>query len=304
MKVYGDEGVLQMGMRMKENLYQWTIGIILVVLSFSMVFPFIYVVAVSLTEASAYSGTSLMFWPKEWSIEAYKIILTGAGFLNALKSTLFITGVGTPLVVVVSCMMAYMLSKHTLPGRKIMLTLIVFTMLFSPGLIPNYLLIKNLSLLNSLWALILMSVANAWTILVMKSFFQNIPKELEESAKIDGCSDMGVFFKIVLPLSKPMLAAFTLFTAVGFWNTYFNAILYITDSAKWPLQVFLQQVVISSNMGEFLNTGMQAIQETIPVPTEVLQMATVVVVTLPVLIVYPFLQKHFAKGVMIGSVKG
>lgn len=137
----------------------------------------------------------------------------------------------------------------------------------------------------------------------MKSFFQNIPKELEESAKIDGCSDMGVFFKIVLPLSKPMLAAFSLFTAVAYWNTYFNAILYITDSVKWPLQVFLQQVVIASNIGEFLNTGYAESLE-IKVPTNVLQMATVVIVTLPVIVAYPFLQKHFAKGVMIGSVKG
>ncbi|MBT2757842.1 carbohydrate ABC transporter permease [Mesobacillus foraminis] len=289
---------------MRENLYQLFIGLILSLIALSMVFPFIYVLAVSLTDASAYNGNSLNFWPKDWSLEAYKIIFTGEGFMDALKSTVFITGIGTPLVVVVSCMFAYMLSKKTLPARKMMLTLITFTLLFSPGLIPNYLLIKNLGLLDSLWAVILVGSANAWTILVMKSFFQSIPAELEESAKIDGCSDLGVFFKIILPLSKPMLAAFSLFTAVGYWNTYFNAIIYITDPSKWPLQVFLQQVVISSNIGEFLSTGIQEVQQKVPVPTEVLQMAAVVVVTLPVIIVYPFLQKHFAKGVMIGSVKG
>jgi putative aldouronate transport system permease protein len=289
---------------MRENIYQLFIGSILFLIALSMVFPFIYVVVVSFTDASSYNGASLNFWPKDWSLEAYKIIFSGEGFMNALNSTLFITIIGTPLVLVVSCMFAYMLSKKTLPARKLMLTLVVFTLLFSPGLIPNYLLIKNLGLLDSLWAVILVASANAWTILVMKSFFQNIPSELEESARIDGCSELGVFFRIVLPLSKPMLAAFGLFTAVGYWNTYFNAIIYITDPEKWPLQVFLKQIVISSNIGEFLSTGLQQVQEKVPVPTEVLQMATVVVVTLPVLIVYPFLQKHFAKGVMIGSVKG
>lgn len=303
MKDYGKKGGKSMGMKMKENIYQWFIGTILFLLAFTMFFPFVYVLAVSFTDAAEYDPNALVFIPAKWSIEAYKVILSGTGFMNALKSSVFITAIGTPLVLVISCMMAYMLSKRYLPGRKIMLTLVILTMLFSPGLIPNYILIENLGLLNSLWSIILISSASAWTILVMKSFFQNIPQELEESAKIDGCSEMGVFFRIVLPLSKPMLAAFGLFLAVGYWNTYFNAILYITDSAKWPLQVFLQQVVISSNIGEFLNTG-YAETLAVKVPTKILQMAAVMIVTTPVLMAYPFLQKHFAKGVMIGSVKG
>lgn len=292
-----------MGMKMKENIYQYFIGTILFMLAFTMLFPFLYIVAVSFTDSTAFHTSSIRLMPEKFSLDAYIVILSGSGFINALKSTLFLTLVGTPIAVLVSCAMAYMLSKRTLPGRKIMLNLVVFTLLFGPGLMPNYLLIKELNLLDSLWALILPGVANAWTLLVMKSFFQSIPSEVEESARIDGCSDMGVFFRIVLPLSKPMLAAFTLFAGVGFWNTYFSAILYITDSTKWPLQVFLQQVVMSTNIGEFVGSSVMASLEN-NVPSEVLKMAAVVVVTAPVIIVYPFLQKYFAKGVMIGSIKG
>lgn len=292
-----------MGMRLHERLYQLVIGTILLLVSFTMLFPFVYITVISFTDASAYEPNALSFWPAEWSLDAYRLILAGDGFLNALNSSLFLTVVGTPISVLISCSMAYMLSKRTLPGRTVMLNLIVFTMLFSPGLIPNYLLVKELDLLNSWWALILPATANAWTLLVMKSFFQSIPSEVIESAKIDGCGEYGVFFRIVLPLSKAMLAAFSLFAAVGFWNTYFNAILYISDSAKWPLQVFLQQVVMSSSMGEFIEASvMQSFKQ--EVPAEIIKMAAVVVATVPIIAVYPFLQKHFAKGVMIGSVKG
>jgi putative aldouronate transport system permease protein len=292
-----------MGMKLQENIYQFIVGTILFLLAMSMVFPFLYIISISFTHSSVYVSNELRFWPEKWSIEAYQIIFAGEGFLASLKSSLFLTFVGTPIQIMISCMMAYMLSKQGLPGRKIMLNLVVFTLLFGPGLIPNYLLIRELGLLNTYWAIILPGTANAWTLLVMKSFFQNIPKEVEESAKMDGCSDMGVFFKIVLPLSKAMLAAFTLFAAVGLWNTYFSAIVYITDSFKWPLQVFLQQVVMSANVEEFMGSDfLQSLQ--VDVPAEVLKMATVVIVTAPIIAAYPFLQKHFAKGVMIGSIKG
>jgi len=292
-----------MGMRLRENLYQLVIGLLLVLLALSMIFPFLYILSISFTHSSVYVSGSLRLWPEKWSLEAYKVIFLGPGFTSALKSSLFITLVGTPLSILANCMMAYMLSKPTLPGRKLMLNLVVFTMLFGPGLIPNYLLIRNLGLINSYWAIILPGLVGAWTLLVMKSFFQNIPKEIEESAQMDGCSELGVFFRIVLPLSKAMLAAFTLFNAVGFWNTYFNAVIYLIDSDKWPLQVFLQQVVMSANIDEFMGVDyMRTLERN--VPSEVLKMASVVIVTAPVIIAYPFLQKHFAKGVMIGSIKG
>lgn len=245
-----------------------------------------------------------MIWPSKWSIEAYKLIFSGRGFLNSLSSTLFITLIGTPLSVVINAGMAYMLSKKSLPGRDIMLKLVVFTLLFYPGMIPNYLVIKNLHLINSFWALILPGVAGAWTMLVMKSFFQGIPAELEESATIDGSNEIQTFFMIVLPLSKAMLAAFTLFGAVSYWNTYFSAIIYLNDSEKWPLQVFLQQVVMSTNISEFVDVTVTNNFTNKVIPTEIVKMAAVIVAVTPILSIYPFLQKHFAKGVLIGSVKG
>jgi putative aldouronate transport system permease protein len=291
-------------MRRTETIYQLCLVAILAVISLSMIAPFFYVLAVSFTDSSVFKSHELILWPKKWSITAYEYVLNGHGFTSALRSSLFITLVGTPLALLVSATMSYMVSKPTLPARKWILRLIVFTLLFSPGLIPNYLLVRELGLLDSWWSLILPMVSNAWTILVMKSFFQTIPHELEESAKIDGANDLQVFWRIILPLSKAPLAAFTLFFAVGFWNTYFNAIIYINDSAMWPLQVYLQQIVLAANASQFINSEAVLQMELAGgLPEETIKMASVVLVMAPIVMAYPFLQKHFAKGVMIGSVK-
>jgi putative aldouronate transport system permease protein len=286
------------------SIGQFILCFLLLIIAISMLFPFIYILCISFTDASVYKTGSLMIWPSKWSTEAYRLIFSGRGFMNSLSSTLFITLIGTPLSVVVNAGMAYMLSKKSLPGRDIMLKLVVFTLLFYPGMIPNYLVIKNLHLINSFWALILPGVAGAWTMLVMKSFFQGIPSELEESATIDGSNEIQTFFMIVLPLSKAMLAAFTLFGAVSYWNTYFSAIIYLNDADKWPLQVFLQQIVMSTNISELVDVTVTNNFENKVIPTEIVKMAAVIVAVTPILSVYPFLQKHFAKGVLIGSVKG
>lgn len=282
---------------------QFVLDLILLVFALSMVFPFLYILSVSFTDATVYQPQAVILWPTKWSINAYKLVLSGNGFINALSSTLFITCIGTPMQVIINAGMAYMLSRKHLPGKGIMMKLVVFTMLFYPGMIPAYIVIHNLGLINSLWALILPSAAGAWTLIVMKSFFQSIPSELEEAATIDGCNELQIFFRIMLPLSKAMLATFTLFAAVGYWNTFFNAIIYITDSAKWPLQVFLQQMVTSSGLSEFVDVSIQNNFEK-DIPTEIIKMSTIVISVVPIMCVYPFLQKYFAKGVMIGSVKG
>ncbi len=282
---------------------QFVLDLILLVFALSMVFPFLYILSVSFTDATVYQPQAVILWPTKWSINAYKLVLSGNGFINALSSTLFITCIGTPMQVIINAGMAYMLSRKHLPGKSIMMKLVVFTMLFYPGMIPAYIVIHNLGLINSLWALILPSAAGAWTLIVMKSFFQSIPSELEEAATIDGCNELQIFFRIMLPLSKAMLATFTLFAAVGYWNTFFNAIIYITDSAKWPLQVFLQQMVTSSGLSEFVDVSIQNNFEK-DIPTEIIKMSTIVISVVPIMCVYPFLQKYFAKGVMIGSVKG
>ncbi len=291
----------KLGQKASENIYQFFLSVILIALALTMVIPFLYVTVISFTDSSVYKAGEFYLWPEKWSVEAYELILTGFGFINAFKSTLFITFVGTPLHVICNAGLAYMLSKHALPGRKLINTLVMFTMLFSAGIIPNFINMGNLGLINSYWAIILPGLCGAWTVMVMKAFFQELPEELEEAAKIDGCGTLRTFFQIVLPLSKAMLATFSLFAFVSFWNTYFSAIMYITDAAKAPLQVYLQKIVLSSNISEVVDLDSPLSQT---VPQEVMRMAAVVVVVLPVLIVYPFIQKYFSKGVMIGAVKG
>lgn len=289
--------------RRRFSTGQLALDLILLLLSLSMILPFLYILSVSFTDATAYKPQTVILWPTKWSVNAYRLVLSGSGFFNSIKSTLFITCIGTPLQVAVNAGMAYMLSCKNLPGKGIMMKLVVFTMLFFPGMIPGYLVIRNLGLINSLWALILPSSAGAWTLIVMKSFFQSIPAELQEAATIDGCNEMQIFFRIMLPLSKAMLATFTLFATVGYWNIFFNAIIYITDSTKWPLQVFLQQMITSSGLSEFVDVAMQD-NFSQNIPTEIIKMSTIIISVVPIMCVYPFLQKYFAKGVMIGSVKG
>ncbi len=291
----------RLGMRAKRFIGQSILNTILFMIAATMVLPVIYVIMVSFTDASVYEAGQFVLWPKKWSLEAYIYILRGSGFLNALKSTLFITLIGTPTSIIFNAGIAYMLSKRTLPGRNIINTLVMFTMLFGAGMIPSYINMSNLNLLNSWFAIILPGTCGAWTVMVMKSFFQNIPVELEEAAKIDGCGQLRIFSIIVLPLSKAMLATFTLFNAVSYWNTYFSAVMYITKASMQPLQVFLQKIVLSSNYSDVIDL---ANAPTSDLPEEVIKMATVVIAILPIMAVYPSLQKHFAKGVMVGAVKG
>lgn len=289
-----------MGMKTKENIYQAVLWIILLALTATMILPFLYVIVVSFTDASAYSAGSFYLWPEKWSGAAYELILSGSGFLNALKSTLFITIVGTPMNVLVCAGLAYMLSKP-IPGKSFINKYVMFTMLFSAGMIPNFMNMKGLGLIDSYFACIFPSVCGAWTVMVMRSFFQSLPYELEEAAKIDGCGQIRIFGTIVLPLSKAMLATMTLFALVSYWNTYFNSIMYMTSTSKSSLQVYVQKIVLSSNISDVVDIQTDLANT---VPQEVMRMAAVVVVVFPVLIVYPFLQKYFASGMMVGAVKG
>jgi len=188
-----------------------------------------------------------------------------------------------------------------LKGRSVILFLILFTMLFSGGMIPSFLVVKELGLLNSFWSVIIPAGISAFNLIILKNFFQGIPEALEESARIDGCSNTGALFRIVLPLSMPAIATFTLFYSVGHWNQFFTSIMYVTDSSLWPIQVILRQMIIEGSVEEFKAAIADGNIQTMPTT---IQMAAIVVATIPILLVYPFLQKHFAKGVMLGSVKG
>ncbi|TBL71568.1 carbohydrate ABC transporter permease [Paenibacillus thalictri] len=284
------------------TLFDYANYSLLTLISVVCIFPIFYLVMVSLTSKDVYVPFQFHIWPQKMSLDAYTYILSTKSFLTALKNTVFVTVVGTLLNLLFTFTMAYGLTEKNMPYRGLIMGIVVLTLVFNPGIIPNYLLVKNLGLLNSFWALIWPALTNAWSLIVVKSFLDSIPSELRESAKIDGCTDIGVFMRIILPLSMPAIAAFTLFFAIAHWNTYFNAILYLTDTNKWTLQVLVKTMVLdaSSNM-----TGnMAASTDDQVLPQETVRLASVVLAMLPILIVYPFLQRHFAKGVMLGSVKG
>ncbi|MDU0156213.1 carbohydrate ABC transporter permease [Bacillus cabrialesii] len=264
------------------------------------ILPFLYIIAGSFASEAELAQRSFFIFPKTFTLEAYKYVFSTPTFIRSMGVSIFITVVGTAVQLFFTFTMAYPLAKRHVKGRNLLLNLVIFSMLFSGGMIPTYLVVKSLGLLDTYWALILPMAINPFNLIIIKNFFQQLPRELEESAKMDGCSEIGVFWRIALPLSKPVIATFVLFYAVGIWNDFFHALLYINDSAKWPLQMVLRQVTILSDLTA---TNGDTMQNTVP-PEQGIKLAVIVIATLPILAVYPFLQKHFAKGMLIGSVKG
>jgi len=270
-------------------------------ISFLCVAPFFYIVSVSLTDPSVYVPFKLYVIPEKVSFMSYSYILSNPNFLNSLKNTVFVTVVGTALNIVFTFTMAYGLTKKGMPHRGLFMGVVIFALLFSAGIVPHYLLVKSMGLINSLWSLILPVLTNSWSLIVAKSFIESLPEELEESAKIDGCTDIGIFLRIIVPLSKASIATLTLFFAVGHWNTYFNALIYLTDSQKSTLQVYVKTLLVDASTGGAGSTGMV---DLLNIPSETVRMATVVLAMLPIMAVYPFVQRYFVKGVMLGSIKG
>lgn len=262
-------------------------------------FPIYYVFVVSFTDPTEYLAKKLILFPEKWSLASYEYLLGTKAFVRSLGNSAFLATVGTALSLVVTASLAYAISRRRLPGRKLFSIMILITILFSPGIIPHYLLIRNLDMINNIWSLILPALASGWNVILMRSFYDSIPAELEESAAIDGCNDISTFIRIILPLSLPSLATFGLFYAVSYYNTYFTALLYLNDAEKWPIQVLLQNMLLNAQNSDLAQDAFIAAP-----PAETLKMAAVVVATLPILCIYPFLQKHFAKGAMVGSVKG
>ncbi|MEK3758233.1 carbohydrate ABC transporter permease [Paenibacillus sp. FSL R7-0337] len=282
-----------------EKVWQAVVYCLLILLSLLCLLPFLYVVAVSMTPESEVLRRGIVIIPETFTFLAYKEVFISHGIGQAYKITLFRTIVGTLLNVFFTVIAAYPLSKKYLPGRSPFLLFIVFTMMFGGGLIPTYLLIRSLGLLNSPWVLIIPQLISAFNLVIIKGFFEQLPAEIEESARVDGASELQSLWRIILPLSLPVLSTISLFYAVGHWNSYFDAIVYINDSSLMPLQVILRNILLNvatQSADSLANSG--------AVSTFAVQMAAVVVTTIPILIVYPFMQKHFTKGVLLGSVKG
>ncbi len=279
----------------------WLNYSLLALVSLVCLFPLLYVFSVSFTDPEAYRAFEFSLWPRKWSLKAYSYILSTSAFANSLSSTAFVTIVGTALNLFVTYTFAYGLTRRGLPGRGAFLGAVFITLIFNAGIVPNYLLVKWLGLLNSPWSLILFGLTNSWSLIVVKSFLQTLPAELEEAAIIDGCNDVGVFFRIVVPLSGASIAAFTLFFAVAHWNSYFYPLMFLSDPKKWMLQVLVKTLVIDS---EAIAVGTAGSSEYGRIPDETIRLASIVLAMVPILVLYPFLQRYFVRGVMIGAIKG
>ena len=266
------------------------------------VLPFLFVVAGSFATEEEITRRAVFLVPTTISFNAYRFIFSTDTIMRSIGVSIYVTLVGTIVNLFFTVTMAYPMAKRQLMGRNLVMNLVIFTMLFGGGMIPTYLVVREMRLLDTLNALIIPGAISAFNLIIVKNFFQELPPEMEEAARIDGCSELGLLWRIVLPLSKPVLATFTLFYAVGHWNNFFSALLYINDPSKWPLQVMLRQIVMLSQTaaGDLSSMDPNFVQP----PEQAIKMAVIVVGTLPIMCVYPFLQKHFAKGVMLGSVKG
>ena len=278
-----------------EKIFDAFIYITLAVCFLLWLFPLLYVVLASVTPYEDVVQASLVIIPSRITLEGYRFIIKGSNMLQAFSNTTFITVVGTAISMVVSILMAFPLSKKDLPGRALILKLLVFTMYFGGGLIPTYLVVRNLGMANTIWSMIIPGAVSTYNLLLIKSYFESMPSGLLDAALIDGCSPMRTLVQIVLPLSLPVLMSVTLFYMVGYWNTYYAYVIYCYDMDLRPLQVVLRDI-ISKVTGETEVEGY--------VPTITVQMSAIVFACLPIICVYPFIQKYFTKGVMLGAIKG
>lgn len=275
---------------------------ILLVIGVAMLYPFINALAVSFSSYAGYLKNPFMVFPSEWSLEGFQYVFKNGLVMSSYGNTIFITITSTLLSLLLTIIMAYPLSKKGLRGKKSFMYILVFTMMFNGGLIPNFFLIKNLGWLDTYWALIIPGALGAYNVILMKSFFETLPDSLEEAARIDGASELIVLTRIILPLSTPILATISLFVAVGHWNSFFSALIYISTPSKWTLQLVLREILMSAN-SQLLASGGNSAEMNV-VPQETLRYATLVTSIVPILCVYPFLQKYFVTGITLGGVKG
>ncbi|MDQ1912684.1 carbohydrate ABC transporter permease [Paenibacillus sp. GD4] len=285
-----------------ERVFQYVNLAVITFFCITVLYPFLHVLSVSLSTPSEAIRPGIHLYPKEFTFAAYEQALQTKGIWMGYYNTIFRTVVGTLLSLIVMTMGAYALSKKYLPHRGFYTMFIVITMFFSGGLIPTFLLIRGLGLYDSLWALIIPGLINTFYMLIMRNFFLGLPQELEDSAKMDGAHDFQILFRIVLPISKPILATISLWLAVHHWNEWFQGLIYIQDQSKLVLQIYLRRLIVESSDLETKQLMDQASEQ--EVVAESVKAAVLMIATLPILVVYPFIQKYFVKGALIGSVKG
>lgn len=285
-----------------ERVFEGINLFILIILGALMLFPFLNLLAKSFSSTTAITTGQVLFLPVDFQLGTYKYVMNESQFWDSLKVSLIITIGGTAGSMLVSCLTAYPLSKTWLYGRKPLILFFVFTMLFSGGMVPAYLLMRTLNLINTIWVLFIPFLLSVYNMILLKNFFEEIPQEVEESAQLDGASNVRILVSIVLPMSLPAMATIGLFYAVGYWDNYMNGLLYITTPSLRPLQTYLYQVVTEAiNVDESLSMDAQ---ENAALNSEAIRAATIMLACIPIMCVYPFLQKYFVKGMRVGSVKG
>ncbi|UKS27142.1 carbohydrate ABC transporter permease [Paenibacillus sp. HWE-109] len=289
----------------KKTLGDWSIDLCvyaaLLLSGLLTLLPMANVLSKALSEETAVISGKVGIIPVGFQLDTMKYVVSSSQFLHAISVSLLVMVIGTVFAILLTALTAYPLSKRHLPGIPFILLMFIFTMLFNGGIIPNYLLMKELHLINNLWSLMLPALISVFNMLVIKSYYESLPEALEESAKMDGARNFTILFRIILPLSTPVIATIALFYAVYFWNDYFHPMLYISNPSLKPLQLYLRDIVMDADSSSALN---KSVDDMMNISPEGIRAATVIASIIPMLLVYPFLQKHFVKGVLIGSVKG
>lgn len=282
------------------DVFNYLLMILLIII---MLYPFLNVLAVSMSDPQSIAMGKVSWFPRGFNIEGYQLILSSRQTWIAYWNTIVYAFIGTTISLICTSLMAYPLSINNFVAKKFITIYLAITMFFSGGLIPTYLLIRDLGMINTLWVMVIPGAISAWNVIVYRTFFKGISPELRESAYLDGANDITILFKIILPLSKALLATFALFSIVGHWNTWFAALIYLSDENRFPIQMILRRILFIAGPSETHEMAATMISARLVHPRNI-QMAVIIVTVAPILCVYPFLQKHFVKGVMIGSIKG
>jgi len=287
-----------------DRMFYLLVNIVVAILGLIVLYPLVYILSSSFSSPSAVAAGKVVLFPVDFSLRGYKAVFDYDLVYTGYRNTIFYTVVGTMINISLTMIAAYPLARRNLPGRGFFTFLFTFTMMFSGGMIPNYILMKELKIINTAWCMLLPGAVSAYNLIVARTFIQNsIPEELLEAAQIDGCTDAQFFFRFVLPLSKAVMAVITLYYAVHHWNAYFNAFLYLNKRDLYPLQIFLREILIMNSVNTEMVVDTQ-MQEAMQGMADLLKYSLIVVSTAPILCIYPFLQRYFIKGVMIGSLKG
>ena len=287
-----------------DKVFNVVNGLLIGLILITIIYPLWFVIIASVSDPARVLGGQVILWPKDFTLQGYRMVFRDPMIMTGYRNTLFYTVTGTAINLVMTILAAYPLSRKDWVGRGFFMGVLMFTMFFSGGIIPTYLMMNSLGMVNTVWAMILPGAVSVYNTIIMRTFFLNsIPPELQEAAQVDGCSNTRLLLQIVLPLSKQILAVMVLFYGVAHWNAFFNALIYLTESKRYPLQLVLRSILIQNTASQDMLGDLDTMGSRVMM-AETIKYALIIVSTLPMMILYPFLQRFFEKGVMVGAVKG